>query len=158
MDPLERLTAIEDIKQLKARYFRAVDTKDRALLRSVFTDDATADYRGAATDPSSGINAIPGNTEAVVIGADAITEGVMASVAPLVTVHHGHTPEITLHGAASASGIWPMVDILRMPLDAPIAQLTGWGHYHETYRKEGETWKIATLHLTRLRVDITTRP
>ena len=158
MDALERLTAIEDIKQLKARYFRAVDTKDRVLLRGAFTDDATADYRGAATDPSSGLNAVPGNTEEVVIGADAITDGVMASVAPLVTVHHGHTPEITINDAASASGIWPMVDILRMPADAAIAQMIGWGHYHETYRKEGGAWKIATLRLSRLRVDITTRP
>jgi hypothetical protein len=34
-------------------------------------------------------------------------------------------------------------------------KLQGYGHYHETYRKEAGQWKIATLHLTRLRVDMT---
>lgn len=157
MEPIERLIAVEEIKKLKARYFRAVDTKDRTLLRGVFTDDAIADYRGAATDPTSGLNAVPGNTDEVKTGADTITDGVMESVAKLVTVHHGHTPEITVVDAHNASGIWPMVDILRMPADSAITDMIGWGHYHETYRKEGGQWKIATLRLTRIRVDITTR-
>ena len=157
MDGLERLIAIEEIKQLKARYFRGVDTKDAALLRSVFTDDATADYRGAATDPRSGVNAIPGNTEEVVVGADSIVGGVMTSVTGLTTVHHGHIPEITVLSESEATGIIPMVDRLTMPEDAPIASLDGWGHYHETYRKEGGAWKIAKLRLTRLRVDVVMR-
>lgn len=157
MDPLARLVAIEEIKQLKARYFRGVDTKDADVLRSVFTDDATADYRGAATDPRSGVNAIPGNTEAVVRGADAIVSGVMASVAGLTTVHHGHLSEIELESDTLARGIIPMVDRLTMPEGSPILSLDGWGHYHETYRKEGGAWKIATLRLSRLRVDVVTR-
>ena len=157
MDPLARLIAIEEIKQLKARYFRAVDTKDAALLRSVFTDDATADYRGAATDSRSGVNAIPGNTEAVVVTGDAITEGVMNSVVGLTTVHHGHIAEIEIHNEAEASAIIPMVDHLMMPDDSAIASLDGWGHYHETYRKVSNDWKIASLRLSRLRVDVVTR-
>ena len=40
MDALFRLTAIEDIKALKARYCRYVDTKDWVAFRSLFTDDA----------------------------------------------------------------------------------------------------------------------
>lgn len=157
MDALTRLVAIEDIKQLKARYFRAVDTKDAALLRSVFTDDATADYRGAATDPRSGVNAIPGNTETVVVSGDLITQGVMNSITGLTTVHHGHVAEIDIHSDTEASAIFPMVDRLTMPDNSPIASLDGWGHYHETYRKEGGEWKIATLRLSRLRVDVVTR-
>lgn len=157
MDQLSRLIAIEDIKQLKARYFRAVDTKDRALLRSVFVDDAMADYRGSATDPRTGINAIPDNTETVVRGVDAITDGIIAAVTPLVTVHHGHIAEIEIRSDTEASAIFPMVDRLLMPEDAPIVSMDGWGHYHETYRKEGGEWKIATLRLSRLRVDVETR-
>jgi hypothetical protein len=60
MDGIVRLIAIEDIKQLKDRYLRALVMKDWKLLRSVFADDATLDYRGEATDPSAGINAVPG--------------------------------------------------------------------------------------------------
>jgi 3-phenylpropionate/cinnamic acid dioxygenase small subunit len=36
-----------EIGELLARYARAVDTKDWALWRSVFTDDAEMDYRSA---------------------------------------------------------------------------------------------------------------
>lgn len=157
MDGLQRLIAIEELKQLKARYFRGVDTKDAALLRSVFADDATADYRGAATDPRSGVNAIPGNTEQVVVGAEAIVSGIMQSVIGLTTVHHGHLSEFEVLSDTEATGIIPMVDRLTMPEGSPIASLDGWGHYHETYRKEGGRWKIATLKLTRLRVDVVTR-
>ena len=32
--------------------------------------------------------------------------------------------------------------------------ITGRGHYHETYRREAGTWRIATLALTRLSLDI----
>jgi len=155
MDDVKKLLAIEEIKQLKARYFRAVDTKDAALLRSVFTDDATADYRGAATDPSSGINAVPGNTEEIVRGSKSITDGVMEAVAHLVSVHHGCMPEITITGETSATGIWPMVDRLRMDPGAPVKGLVGYGHYHETYRRENGAWKIQSLRLSRLRVDVT---
>jgi hypothetical protein len=43
IDPVARLIAIEEIKQLKARYFRCMDTKDFVGLRTVFADDATFD-------------------------------------------------------------------------------------------------------------------
>lgn len=154
MDDLRRLVAIEEIKALKGRYFRAVDTKDAVLLRSVFTDDSTADYRGAATDPSNGLNAVPGTTEKIVEGGDAIADEVMTAVANLVSVHHGSVPEITITSDTTASGIWPMVDLLRLAAGGPVAEMVGYGHYHETYRREDEGWKIVTFKLTRLRVDI----
>ena len=39
---MNRLLAIEEIKQLKARYFRFLDTKDWAGLTTVFTPDAVS--------------------------------------------------------------------------------------------------------------------
>jgi hypothetical protein len=39
------------------------------------------------------------------------------------------------------------------------SRLHGYGHYHETYRKEADgEWRIATLDLTRLRLDHTPAP
>ena len=35
--------------------------------------------------------------------------------------------------------------------------MRGFGHYRETYRKVDGQWRIATLDLTRLRVDFTCR-
>lgn len=42
MDRVEHLTAIEAIRMLKARYFRAIDTKDESLLHSLFAENAIA--------------------------------------------------------------------------------------------------------------------
>jgi len=39
---------IEAIKQLKARYFRTMDTKDWDGMRTVFTDDVVMDTSAAA--------------------------------------------------------------------------------------------------------------
>ena len=155
MGDLERLVAIEDIKQLKARYFRAVDQKDRALLRSVFTEDAVVDYRGAATDPSTGVNAIPVSSEKPIHGVDAIAETVMLAVKNVVSVHHGVMPEIEITGKTTANGIWPMVDRLRFDSGGAVAELVGYGYYYETYEKIDGMWKIKTLRLPRLRVDNT---
>ena len=44
MDTIERLAAIEDIKRLKARYFRCMDMKDWAGLEAVFAPDLVADF------------------------------------------------------------------------------------------------------------------
>ena len=43
---LQQLSDVEDIKQLKHRYFRSIDTGNEADLTSVFTEDVTIDYRG----------------------------------------------------------------------------------------------------------------
>ena len=41
---------VEAIKQLKARYFRTMDTKDWAAMRQVFTDDVVIDTSEAGGD------------------------------------------------------------------------------------------------------------
>ena len=46
MDALDRTVAIEEIHQLKARYFRCMDTKDWAGLTDVFAPDAVMDMSG----------------------------------------------------------------------------------------------------------------
>ena len=71
-NPGEAALACEEIRRTKARYFRGIDTKNRELLDSVFTDDAVADYRGAATDPRTGVNAVPNATEEMIHGRGAI--------------------------------------------------------------------------------------
>jgi hypothetical protein len=153
MDALTRLIATEDIKQLKARYFRAVDLKDAALLRSVFMDDAIVDYRGSTMDPRTGINAIEATEDTVLEGGEVAANWIIETVRDLVSVHHASVPEIEITSATTATGIWPMVDHLRFPPGAPVSELVGYGHYHETYRCVDGQWKIERLRLTRLRVD-----
>lgn len=154
MDDVARLLALEEIRTLKGRYFRALDTKDAASLKSVFVADATADFRGAATDPGSGINAVPEGTESIMQGAEAIAAGILSAVAGIVTVHHASVPEIEIVGDTEARGIWPMSDRLRMPTGGPVTEMIGYGHYHDTYRRDASGWRIASTKLTRLRVDV----
>ena len=132
---------IEAIKQLKARYFRTMDTKDWAGMRQVFADDVVMD-----TSSSGG---------GVITGADEFLAFLEPMLADVVTVHHGHMPEIELTSDTTATGIWSMEDMLRWPEGN---ELHAYGHYHETYVKIDGRWKIATSTLTRLRSDFTPAP
>jgi uncharacterized protein (TIGR02246 family) len=126
----------EAIKQLKARYCRLLDTKDWAGYRQVFTDDVVID----TTESGGG----------VVAGADAFLEFLLVALAETVTVHQCHTPEITVTSPSTAAGIWAMEDRVRFP---DGSDLTGFGHYHETYEKTDGSWRIKSSKLTRLRMD-----
>jgi len=128
---------IEAIKQLKARYFRCMDTKDWAGMRAVFADDAVTD----TTEAGGGI----------IAGADAFMTSLRAALADVVSVHQGFMPEIEITSPTTATGIWAMQDLLRWPNGM---QLAGYGHYHETYAKTGGVWRIESLKLTRLRTDV----
>ena len=127
---------IEAIKQLKARYFRMMDTKDWDGMREVFADDVLID-----TTDSGG---------RVVAGADEFMAGLREILEDVLTVHHGHMPEIELTSATTATGVWSMEDMLRWPNGS---ELHGFGHYHETYEKIDGHWQIKKMTLTRLRTD-----
>ena len=49
MTPIDRLIAIEDIRQLKARYFRTVDTRDYPAMAETFCKDALFDFSECMT-------------------------------------------------------------------------------------------------------------
>jgi len=157
MDDIAVLRAIEQIKVLKARYFRGIDLKDWDLIRSVFADDVECDFRGAATDPATGFNPVPEATGSIILGIEDTVAAFEASGAHFRSVHHGHMPEIEILSDTTARAIWAMFDTLRFAA-GPIAEITAYGHYHETYEKIGGDWKIKTIRLTRLRVDTVARP
>ena len=70
MTELERLTALEEIRKLKARYFRALDTKDWAGLQALFLPDAVLDVRD---DVASG-GIIEGSEARTVADVDLLAE------------------------------------------------------------------------------------
>ena len=139
---------IEEIKQLKARYFRLMDMRDWAAFRDIFTEDALFDVRGALEEKPdvSGLEPIT--------GADAITAYVRAGIDPIASAHYGHMPEIEILSDDHARGIWALADILRTPTGEPFRLFRGYGHYHEEYRKVGADWRIARLTITRLMVEM----
>ena len=151
MADIERLLAIEEIKQVKARYFRGVDSGDGDLVRGVLAEDCVLDYRGCCTDPVTGRDYLPA-MNVVMRGRSAWSSDGLAK-AGIVSVHHGLMGEIELTGEAGATGLWSMTDRLYMPAGAPYACMIGYGHYHETYVKAVDGWKIRTLRISRIRVE-----
>ena len=127
---------IEAIRQLKARYFRLMDTKDWDALAQVFTEDVTIDVSGEG----GGVT----HTVAEYI------PFLRANIAEVITVHHGHMPEIELTSATTARGIWALEDQLWWPHGGPLKHMHGFGHYHETYEKTDDAWRIKTMTITRL--------
>ena len=150
MTDLETILAIEEIKKLKARYFRYMDTKSFEKLRTVFAEDAIFDVSQGMQDPFLDPAPDTGNLPDLggVEGLDNIVALVDEVLRPAQSVHHGHMPEIDLTSDSTASGVWPMEDIVL----TDQFELRGYGHYHETYEKIDGSWRIKTLRLSRLRV------
>jgi hypothetical protein len=135
---------IEEIKRLKARYFRFVDTQQWERWAELFTTDVVIAVGGHLRGPAD-------TREAFVRSVAAHLDGVR-------TVHFGYMPEIVLTGADTARGVWTMSDELEFPPghreyseEHPLRR--GAGYYEEEYRREPGGWSICFLRLTRLRVD-----
>lgn len=147
MTELERLLIVNAIQQLKARYFRTLDTKDWAGYEAVFTPDLIADMRDASGQRDE---------SQLLRGAADYVAKLAPVLHDVITVHHGHSPEIQVFSPSEAAGIWAMEDKL-WPGPAttlPFQYLHGYGHYHERYQlREGE-WRISEIRLTRLHVEV----
>jgi hypothetical protein len=176
---LERLVAIEEIKQLKARYFRCMDQKDWDAFQEVFAPDVVFDLREAifARHPQTGeilksgdIHIRPEQVlehEWLQRGAANVRKWEETVLDGVITVHQGHMPEIELTSPTTAHGYWHLEHLLRFPRrnsyadvwwlpdNAPFHQLHGFGLYDENYERIDGRWLIKTLKLTHFRVDIT---
>jgi uncharacterized protein (TIGR02246 family) len=124
------------IANVKARYCRLLDTKDWAGFGQLYTADIVLD-----TTASGGPR---------IEGREAALAMIRAALEGAVTMHHVHSPEITIDGD-EARAIWAMQDRLTWP-DGRV--LDGAGHYHERYERRDGAWQIAESRLTRLYVDM----
>lgn len=142
---LDELTAIEEIRKLKGRYCRLLDTKDWEGYANLFTREATLNVDTAVSTMGGDPQPIP-----EVRGRHEIRSGISGMLHGATTVHQCHTPEIELTSPTTAAGIWAMEDIV----ERPGFRLNGQGHYHEVYVVEEGEWRIASLHLTRIRIEM----
>lgn len=151
----DRLVAVEEIKSLFAARLRAMDNKNWSLYPSFHTDDVVSEtWSGLPEDkqPSTG------EDSGRVVGPENLTaaiRGMLDGPRQITSVHHGHTPEITLTSETTATGVWAMEDRLWWTSDGGEEHLHGFGHYHEEYRKVDGTWLISYRKLTRMRVENT---
>jgi hypothetical protein len=134
---LERLLAIEDIKQLKYRYIRAMDWHDWALMATCFADDATAAF-------ASGLYSMEGRGEILEFFRTTITDG-------LVSSHVVTQPEITFLSDDQATAIWRLQDVVHLAVANPAIkstevaggeELRGAAYYYDEYVRLEEGWKI----------------
>ncbi|WP_279246231.1 nuclear transport factor 2 family protein [Candidatus Litorirhabdus singularis] len=118
---------LEAIQQLKARYFRHLDTNAWDDLRGLFTDTASASY----SDGDHSFDSL-----------DAIIEFLESSMSgrQFLSMHTGHHPEITLTGADTAEGIWYLHDTV-YALEHRI-RISGNGIYHDRYQRVEGRWLI----------------
>lgn len=153
MDALQRLLAIEEIGQLKARYWRCMDTRDWDGLERVFAPDAVFDLRevDSVRHPLTGEwNPPYSGEEAVHRGHAAVLKMIRDAVTPLVTVHHGHMGEIEITSDTTARAIWAMEDLIHSAPGEAKVFMHGFGHYHDTYIRLDHGWAIQTTRITRL--------
>ena len=137
---LEQLVDLEEIKQLKARYFRLVDTKDWAAFRDLFTDDCK--------------HYLPQESPVPFMSNEEYFPMMEQMLGSAVTVHHGQMPEITFVSNTEAEGIWSMFDYVQGDGPNGPISIQGYGHYFETYRKcDDGMWRISSKRNTRIRLD-----
>ena len=147
MSDTEKLLALEELRILKARYFRFVDGKRWSEWGALFEPNVLARFHHAGQIMEFK-------------GREALVDTVSRFLQPALTIHHGHTPELELLSPTAASGNWVMQDWLYWPEGTHpdgVRCILGWGHYEETYCKASGAWRIATLTLTRSRLLIDPR-
>ena len=131
MSDIEWLSALEEIRLLKARRDRAADTKDWDLYLSLHAPDHISyndDYE-------------PWTTAAEMI------RNIRKIMAGLHTMHHSHTPEITFESPTKASGIWAMVGFSEWLQGGEPHWFNAFGHYFETYEKRDGRWVFTSRRL-----------
>jgi SnoaL-like domain len=152
MNSIGRLLATDEITQLKARYFRGVDSNDGELVRSILSEDCVLDYMGCCTDPMTKTDFIPA-MNVVLRGRASWKSDGMASLG-IVSVHQGHNFELEFGSDTTAKGIWSMTDRLYFPPGGAFSVMIGYGHYLETYEKLEQGWKLKTTRIKRIRVEV----
>ena len=86
---LQQLSDLEEIKVLKSRYFRGIDTADWCLLEGMFTADVNVEYIG-------------GDYHVKLKGREAMMEFLANSFhSGCLAMHHGHMPEMW-----TSRGLW----------------------------------------------------
>lgn len=140
---IDQMNDLEAIRQVKARYFRLMDTQQWKEWESCFTADISAFYAGVPRARPD----LP--LDVGCEGRTTLVEGISKLMTGAQSIHQGFMPELELTSATTARGIWAMFDFVMLP----TCHFKGWGHYHEDYVKEGGAWKLKKIRLTRLHTE-----
>jgi hypothetical protein len=125
---VQRLSDVEEIKRLRAAYFRCLDTANIGELASLLTDDYAClciggDYEYKADSKAEFLEIIENSFHQ-----------------EIVTQHNGHGPEIDLVDETHATGIVYFHDQVCHFRTREF--LMGTGIYRDRYRKVSGRWQI----------------
>ncbi|WP_242676583.1 nuclear transport factor 2 family protein [Rhodococcus sp. ABRD24] len=140
---VEELDALEDLRQLKYRYFRTLDLKRWDEFADTLADDIVASYgTHALRDPL------------VFRGRDALAGFMRDALGPAVTtVHIANHPELSVEGT-DATGTWSFEDTVIVPDAKSI--IRGAGYYTDRYRRDDDgRWRITETSYERIYESIT---
>ena len=133
---INKLLEIEMIRQLKARYFRSLDTNDWDMFGNCLAEDCTASY-GDGKYTFSGREEIVGFMSANM------------SAGTFLSMHNGHHPEISVaDDGLTATGVWYLQDMI-LDLQNKV-RLYGTGIYSDKYVHGDSGWQISHTGYTRV--------
>ena len=135
---IDRLIAISEICELKARRDHALDLKDWDTYLALHAPDHISSH-GAQDGADMGSAQDEERQLAVTL------DGV-------ITAHHSHTPVISFETPDKAKCVWSMEDNLYWKQGDEDHWLHGYGFYHETCEKRGGTWLFNSRSLKRTHV------
>ena len=144
---LAQLLAIEQIKQLKARYSCALDTKDWSGAETLFTEDFTGEVSNAGKSSSMPDKTMKGGKEWVAASRDAILEN--------DSIHHIMLPNIEITSPSEAKGTWVGRFGFKAQAGADFRSVDGYGHYYDTYEYVSARWLFKSIKLSILFVEVT---
>lgn len=127
---IRKLNDIEDIKKLKGKYFRCLDSKLWDELETTLSPNIVTSYS---------------NGKLVFRGPKEVTNYFKASMPQEeISMHMGHTPEITIESESSASGVWYLQDNLIFTEGSKYAGvgIQGGAFYTDKYEKVDGQWYI----------------
>jgi hypothetical protein len=142
---ITEIIELENIRQLKYRYLRGVDTHDIELLRTCFAEEATASYSGGAYT-------LAGRDQILKFIADVMDPSSWSS-------HIALSPEISFIDQDHAEGIWRLQDTVQFTKSNPAVthtkieggvELQGAGYYHDRYIRLNGDWKINYIGYNRI--------
>jgi hypothetical protein len=120
---------LEDIKVVKYRYMRGLDTKHWDDFADTMTEDIVGNY-GSSLGETHSFN-----------DRASLVEYMRTSLpANVITEHRVTHPEITIDGD-EATGIWYLQDKVIVPEFDFL--LIGAGFYHDKYRRTPDGWKLS---------------
>ena len=135
---IQRLKDVQAIKELKSRYFCALDTKDWDALEKTMTEDIVTSYS---------------NGKLVFHGPKEITDYFKKTMPKTeITLHQGHNPEIWFESDTVAYGKWYLQDVLIFAKGDPYEglQVEGSAIYRDRYVKVDGEWLIQDIGYKRI--------